>query len=165
MIITFETAKLAKEKGFGLGEKDYVTLHTFYSVDGHLNDKIGVYKREKLPKDGIYRVGRLTVEDIEVGVTQGMDNSLDEFILAPPQSVLHKWLREKYGHHVVVIPTITSDWTYKTVRVLSEKDNDIMKGIKSVDSIPPYKEVCGYDYPSYELALEHGLQEALKQIS
>ena len=77
---------------------------------------------------------------------------------------LQKWLRETYGIHIVIIPTVTSFWTYKTVTVISDRDDDVIKGIKSVSDLPPYKEVCGYDFNVYEDALEDALFEALKLI-
>ena len=82
----------------------------------------------------------------------------------PTQSLLQKWLREKFGYHVVIIPTVTSNWTFKTIKVLSEMDNDVISGLKSVSDLPPYKEVSGIDFSTYELALEEGLIEILKQI-
>ena len=83
---------------------------------------------------------------------------------APTQSLLNRWLREKYGVHIVIIPTVTSGWTYKTVRVISELDNDVIIGLKSVDSLPPYKEVCAHDFSTFEEAFEDGIYESLKLI-
>ena len=39
------------------------------------------------------------------------------------------------------------------------------KGIKSISELPPYNNVHGYDYTTYEEALEQGLLEALKLIN
>ena len=83
----------------------------------------------------------------------------------PTQSLLQKWLREQHGIHILIIPTITANWTYKTMNVISERDNDVIMGIKSVSDIPPYKEVCAEDFSTYELALEACLQETLKLIA
>lgn len=94
------------------------------------------------------------------------DEYLDEVEL-PKEitlTLLQKWLREKYGVHIVIIPTVTSGWTYKTVRVISELDNDVIIGLKSVDSLPPYKEVCADDFSTFEEALEDGIYESLKLI-
>ena len=88
----------------------------------------------------------------------------NKYYSAPTQSLLLKWLREKHGIHILVIPTITSDWTYKTITVTSERDNDVILGIKSVSDLPPYTEVCGEDFRTYEDALENGLIESLKLI-
>lgn len=95
------------------------------------------------------------------------DEYLDEVELPKELTLtlLQKWLREKYGVHIVIIPTVTSGWTYKTVRVISELDNDVIIGLKSVDSLSPYKEVCGYDFNTFEEALEDGMQETVKLIN
>ena len=82
----------------------------------------------------------------------------------PTQTLLQRWIRETHGIHIVIIPTVTSFWTYKTVTVISDRDDDVIKGIKSVSDLPPYKEVCGYDFNTYEDALEDALFEALKLI-
>lgn len=76
-----------------------------------------------------------------------------------------KWLREKHGVHIVIIPTVTTNWTYKTVRVMSEIDDDVILGLKSVSELPPYTEVCGYDFNTYEDALEDAIKETLKTIN
>ena len=83
---------------------------------------------------------------------------------APTQSLLAKWLREIHGIHILVIPTVTAAWTFKTVTVLSKRDNDIITGIKSVSDLPPYKGVHGYDYALFEDALEEALKESLTLI-
>lgn len=83
----------------------------------------------------------------------------------PTQSFLAKWLRDKHGIHILIIPTVTTAWTFKTITVLSERDNDVIIGLKSVSDLPPYKEVNGYDYSTYEQALEAGLLESLKQLT
>lgn len=87
-----------------------------------------------------------------------------DFILAPTQTQLHDYLIEKHGYYIVVIPTVTSHWTFKSVKVISEVDNDVISGLISVSDLPPYKEVNGTDYPTHTEALEAGLQEVLKQI-
>lgn len=88
-----------------------------------------------------------------------------EHPLAPTQSFLQKWIREKHGIHMVIIPTITGNWTYKTVTVISERDNDYISGIKDVSDLPPYNNVCGYDFSTYENCLEDALVESLKMIN
>lgn len=82
----------------------------------------------------------------------------------PTQELLHKWLREIHGLYVFVIPTVTAAWTYKIITVISKRDDDVIMGLKSVSDLPPYKGVCGYDFGTYELALEDALVECLKQV-
>jgi hypothetical protein len=82
----------------------------------------------------------------------------------PTQAELHKWLIEQHGQYICVIPTVTANWTFKTIGVLYHVDFDVMSGLKDVSDLPPYKEVNKYDYSTYEQALEAGLIEVLKQI-
>ena len=92
------------------------------------------------------------------------DDYVNESVSAPTQSFLQKWLRDIHGIHIIIIPTVTSSWTYKTVTVISQRDEDVIKGIKNVSDLPPYKEVCGYDFSNFEDALEDALFKALKLI-
>lgn len=133
-LIDFLTAVLAKEKGF-----NKVEVNSYF----HLNEG--------------YKLGyALCYSEVL--------NQTKTCLLAPTQSLLQKWIRELHGIHILIIPTITGNWTYKTVTVISERDEDVIKGIKSVSDVPPYKEVCGYDFSTYELTLEDALYEALKLI-
>ena len=132
--VSFETAKLAKQKKYP--QMDYLSY--------------------VLPDDK-NKYPYLT------GIHPCHFNSKKVFH-APTQTLLQRWLREIHGIHIVIIPTVTSFWTYKTVTVISERDDDVIKGIKSVSDLPPYKEVCGYDFNTYEDALEYALFESLKLI-
>ena len=139
--ISFETAKLAKEKGFPQ-EPNRLRI-PYYNYKGVFKGDVTDWLKVYLKKE---------------------NTSAVESVSAPTQSLLQKWLREEHGIHIVVIPTVTSDWTFKTVRVLSKIDHDVIKGIKSISELPPYNNVHGYDYTTYEEALEQGLLEALKLI-
>ena len=85
------------------------------------------------------------------------------FLAAPTLSIAAKWLREKHGYYPLIIPTVTSSWTFKRIRVMSEadfKDGNVIE----VEQ-PPYKGVDASDYSTYEQALSAGIKEALKLIS
>ena len=108
-LVSFKTAKLAKEKG-------YIDMsYPVYSYDGF---KILSYT-----------------------------NSMNIYP-CPTQSLLQKWLREKYCIHIEIIwvDTLSDIYVYH----ISTTNNAIRP-----DSI---------FYHSYEEALETGLQEALKLI-
>ena len=137
MIISFKTAKLAKEA--------FVKDHTELKYSCICT---GIYWLS----DGKY--------DFEEKFIFHREHSVP----APSQEALHKWLREKHGFHVICTPTVTSDWTFKSVTIVSDKENAVLKSIKSVSDVPPYKEVNGFDYSTYEKALEAGLREGLKLI-
>lgn len=133
--ITLETSKLAKEKNYN----EYCEK--------------GYYKYELIDKEKVYLLWSDAL---------GYGSTLVGY--APKQHELQKWLREKHGIHILIIPTVTAAWTYKTVTVISERDNDVIVGIKSVDDLPPYKNVCGEDFNTYEDALESALKNSLNQI-
>ena len=108
-IISLETAKLAKEKGFDIRQE------TFYNEGSGWS----------LQSDSIIRTGK------------------DEFLEAPTQSLLAKWLREVHMTDIVVRRT-ASELGYHW-----------------------YIQGCineGYG-KTYEVALEEALQEALELIS
>ena len=137
-LISFETAKLAMTKG--------------YRLTTQLGNEVQLYNDS----------GRL-IENIDYEPEFDITEESHD-IIAPTQSFLQKWLREKHGQHILIIPTVTSAWTYKTVKVTSEIDNDVILGLKSVNELPPYKGVSGEDFNTYEEALEAALFEALKLL-
>tara|TARA_R110000822_G_scaffold308560_1_gene436650 strand:+ start:112 stop:471 length:360 start_codon:yes stop_codon:yes gene_type:complete len=115
-LVTFDTAKLAKEKGF---------------------DEI-VYGR--------YMFNPNQLESSE----KAHKNTWDEnYLAAPTQSLLQRWLRDEKNLWVGV--DHYKNRTY-TAHISDECDNS-----KS-------DELFGNIYYSYEQALENGLQEALKLI-
>jgi len=75
---------------------------------------------------------------------------------APTQSMLRKWIRDKHYLHIVIIPTVTAYYTYKIVDVQLQPENPIER--------PPYKDVNGTDYQTYEDALEAAMVECLTNI-
>ena len=113
-LITFETAKLAKEKGF-----DIKTKYSWYVPD---NSKPII---EKHKPDGLY------------------------YLSCPTQSLLTKWLREKYDIDVIINTYRNQNQKYYKY-FISEKSKNVIKSEEY--------------YNTYEDALEIGLQEALKSI-
>ena len=122
-LISFETAKLAKEKGFPQ-ETDRLEI-PYYNYKGEFKGDISDWRIRK------YIRGEAT-SDIE-------------FVSAPTQSLLAKWLREEHNIHLIAYKNINIDgydWCFITT-----------DGITNINS-----------YKTYEDAYEIGLQEALKQI-
>lgn len=115
-LISFNTAKLAKKKGF-----DLLTVNgiTEYNVI----------------KSGKYNLP--------------MDWNGSDFISCPTQSLLQKWLREK--HNIEVISLRAEDFMFYKYKVSNIKKLKI--NLKA-----------GFEFNTYEEALEKGLQEALKLI-
>lgn len=120
-LISFETAKLAKEKGFNINTK-------------HWYDQTEVLNPVKGAR------GAMMYENIGY---------------APTQSLLQKWLREVHNIHID-IPFYHSLNESKPFGLFMD-----MKRNNHWD----YVEYTGNDaFATYEDALEHGLQEALKII-
>jgi len=112
-LITFDTAKLAKEKGFNITTKSSFLLRS-----------------QRLYKD------------MDCNNKVEGDN---EFVSAPTQSLLQRWLREVHNIHVWGIPN---------------NEPSICDGY-----VPIIQGKAKYGkYNTYEQALEAGLQEALKLI-
>ena len=134
-LISFETAKLAKEKGFCNGSDGcYFQFTEDYIYDDDSNHP------ESYKKDEIRFYEFFHRNDFK-----------HDYCEAPTQSLLQKWLREK--HHLIIIvayqyehdSTPYSYWSYKESQSL------------------PINQWVNY-LKTYEEALEMGLQDALKLI-
>lgn len=122
-LISFETAKLAKEKGF-IGTNnttDYVPMY----------------------------IESILIEG------QGEDDCRDGYYLAPTQSLLQRWLREKHEIHVELCVDV-----YDDLETMCFRGFNILN-MKEYDSLDSSNNDC---FKIYEQALEAGLQEALKLI-
>ena len=115
-LISFETAKFAKEKGF-------IYAYEFYDKEGNIED---------------------------FGMVGGWTDCHDENYAAPTQSLLQKWLREKYDIDVIINTYRNQNQKYYKY-FISEKSKNVIKSEEY--------------YNTYEDALEIGLQEALKLIN
>ena len=141
-LVEFETAKLAKEKGFN------------YPTSCGYEEKGEIYRPHYWDSD------------CETNMIVLKEDSLDEDVpyLAPTQALLQRWLRGEHNIVVVLIPERYSDRVNYLIQA--------QKWYLSVDpSTSPNFIVEGGgwfndngDYPTYERALEKGLQEALKLI-
>lgn len=103
-LIDFETAKLAKAKGFnqivGIGVK--YNLGQYYNHKGELN-------------------GAFSIEHLRSIVNKEEANS-EPIVAAPTQSLLQKWLREV--HSIIVSVDIGDDRTYFiSLTVISHNSN------------------------------------------
>ena len=127
---------------------------------------IAVMLKEKGFPQSKKKVGKYTnIAYIETGGIQGGGGSMEvgEYVEAPTLSLAARWLREKHGYYPLIIPTVTSSWTFKKIRVMSEanfKDGALIE----VEQ-PPYEGVDASDYDTYEQALSAGIKEALQYLS
>jgi hypothetical protein len=149
-LISFETAKLAKEKrfdwetsyGYDIQHKD-LTDHTIIHNEGNYmwseELETEIYYIEDYSSDRRHNY----VRDI-----YNWNNS-NYYYSAPTQSLLQKWLREEHEIYVDVLSNNMNKKINFTVRYYNFKKLKI--------------EVIG-NYPVYEEALEKGLYESLKLI-
>ena len=121
-LISLKTVKLAKEKGF-----DFTAL---------------LYRDSNTLQFALNWKARLEYNSVFENPEQKSN-----LIKLPTQSLLQKWLREKYNIIVFVAPVIPliGDYAYT---IATRPSNEINAGI----------------YASYEETLERGLFEALKLI-
>ena len=144
-LVTFETAKLAKEKGFSESQ------FNGYNDQGKLKSTIGDYDWIKFSSSG------------------------EGFYVAPTQSQLQKWLREEHGIYVsvpVYQPEAPGTFfliahinTSRGSEYVREKCIRKFNGIQTSNTWQGSSETfCADVKGDYEKALEVGLLEALKLI-
>lgn len=131
-LVTFITAKLAKEIGFGRDFTGTYYVPAFYSEDG------------------------VEARETEFHIK---DCSIDDRYFRPSQSVLNRYLREKYK--LIITPTYGCNdqphWSVNIANVADNLDDDGHVLNSGIDFKPGL-------FETYEAALETGLQIALKLI-
>jgi hypothetical protein len=155
-LITFETAKLAKEKGFTMFKDSFKSA----LIDSRNYD---------VQRYSFYRVIKEEqMLNLSVGTNSSNINGLwesyndENFVtqknyFAPTQSLLQKWLREV--HNIDVF--INRDGMFKKESYcIFIHDN-----IKDISRLRPLDNDVFSGYSTYEEALEIGLQEALKLLN
>lgn len=140
-LVKFETAKLAKEKGF----------------DGHTGyDHVGWHGFVYYHKD----IGKLyNSANIEYFANR---------IAAPTQSLLQRWLREKHKIHVLPSVTCNIEGSIYFCSITSFFEDSLKHKWIEDEEFKELKEIGIRNYKifkTYEQALEQGLLEALKLIS
>lgn len=147
-LISFETAKLATEKGFNEESLYFYTKPNskMFGIDEH-----GRSFSIKNTSKKLYQCG-----------SHAALNTKNVYF-APTQSLLKKWLRKKYHIHIEVEP---KEWNNKTFKW--------RYSIGKMETIndPRFSDNVIYDvyhsnyefYNSYEAALEKALYEVLKSI-
>ena len=156
-LIEFKTAKLAKEKGF----EEKTPFYYYYYEDNKNNRRLYSEKilKAELKENEVshtrYRMcgGGPDATDYEKSFVKYNDLLIDinryparnVMFQAPTQSLLQKWLREKYKKHIDINPFYyKGDFISWNLRIHNTYYKD--------------------KYNSYEEALEIGLQEVLKLI-
>ena len=167
-LIKFETAKLAKEKGFSMLAKNFssalvdsrnnkVQRYSFYREFNESN-----YTRKNYPMTEYeprvqfeFEVGTNCnhIFGLEKSYLQPDNQYLTaHFYLAPTQSLLQKWLKDVHDIQLYVVPVGHSDFSikYYYYQILGK---DCSTGKHKINR-----------FITYEEALEAGLIEALKLI-
>ena len=91
--VPYDVALAMKELGFGLSDNDYINSPFFYNEEGKfIFCETGI---RRIYKDVQTHLGADTINDFE-GYLITVDNSLDDFVLAPTYSQAFRWFREKY---------------------------------------------------------------------
>lgn len=143
-LITFETAKLAKENGFSVDSTD-----NYFSWEKRIgNVPLGLVHEEN---------NKLTLKEMKK-----FKNNLFPQILyqRPSQSILQKWLRDKFFIQIDVVAY------YDEEQLPLHKDNiQKPKGYFFWNYYDEdFSESKAIKFETYEEALELGLQESLKLI-
>ncbi len=160
ILITFQVAKLAKEKGFSeYGYYFYTEEDGLCSIDSD-GDILNIYDENLNQIDYRYDSnGDFWFND------EGDVFYTPEKYLAPTQSLLAKWLREEHNIHIKIDDFIDDktgiEWDYEIVIIgtdLDEKGNYIPLISYDMNNSIERK------FKTYEEALELGLLEALNLI-
>lgn len=142
-LISFPTAKLAKEKGFNLIVKNYYYPEAYGTIIPIIND-----------------------HDINVNINAHESNA---YYSAPTQSLLQRWLREVHKISINIFYE-RGNWYYILFKlpnsedILKSKDESNQDADLYLDDERITDEWFTQENKSYEKALEIGLQEALKLI-
>ena len=129
-LISLETAKLAKEKGFK--EMCFAAFHKNNRNDGYFESGI-------ISQSEYFRFPNMSNGD-KIAVLQ---KDYIHTILRPTQSLLAKWLREEHNIHLIAYKNINIDgydWCYITT-----------DGITNINSYKTYEE-------AYEIGLQEALK-------
>ena len=141
-LISFDTALLAKEKGFNYKSEYYFSPqdpnHSFPKGHARYGKYNLIHKSYEYTNNS----------NIEYHYFAG---DLELTIPAPTQSLLQKWLREVHNIHIKVCSN-NNDWYF------------ILESIDYSKSLE-FKSQCEKDYGTYEEALEEALKESLKLIN
>jgi len=135
-IISYETANLAKEKGFNIPTRN------FYADESWNDDKLYACNEVGYPD---------FTNDME------SDHGFGDIILTPTQSQLQRWLREVHDLDVSPYPHYTNKWRF-TIQEFNFRHHRGHFGVCVT------KDWSGINPTTYEQALELGLQDALKLI-
>ena len=131
--VPYEPSLALKELGF---DEPCLAFWDVYNGGTHLLFKQRIEYHWLLRLFGKKPEPVLEISNGEIEYLEG-----DGAILAPTFSQAFRWLLKNHNLYGIIIPTITMNWTFKTMTVVE----DIME-------VPPYKHVDANDFNTYEEA-------------
>ena len=134
-LVSFKTAKVAKEKGF-----DWECSNYFQD-----SSRAGVFK--------IDSINNRTIDELHVE-----DSGCVIFYAVPTQSLLQRWLREKYKIFINVEINSNEEYRVTVFKIIIAFKDTFNRATFDNNQYSESR------YKTYEEALEKGLQEALKLI-
>lgn len=160
-LVTFETAKLAKEKGFDAKCRDAFEWYVFENktfgptelkLESSAMHCYSPGDRHEMPVETLKRLAFVE----KFMRDQYFNSSLPPWLYArPTQDLLEGWLRKAHNQGIIVHPTIYGGYTYKLLFMRDRVRNEF--GVNSViDDQGPYK--------THEIAREQALVYALKLL-
>jgi hypothetical protein len=135
--VSYEIAVEVRELGFN------EPCFTTYDLECKLRNPFDYAKSEydlHLPyiedtKEWIHN-SELTIQNFN-----GPVSLYERFVTAPLYQQVVRWFIDKHNLYGIIIPTVTMDWTFKTMNV-----------VKGIVEVPPYNHVDAGDYNSREEA-------------
>ena len=164
-LIEFETAKLAKEKGF----EEY--CHSYYFEDSTFKEFILTGTNGYYGEEYEFELEEFTKNWNDKWLTKKngdrcfgckKKNIYFETFSAPTQSLLQKWLREKHNLDVIPIRIRNSSIYYSDIQYPSKPYYSQCSQYTEEQTDADYNNTLIY---SFEKTLEKGLQEALELIN
>jgi hypothetical protein len=148
-LVSFELAKLAKDKGFNEYCENAFDVYKDKNISENIKDETAIEFFDGFVKD-LHGYKNYRGADAKENYLHRRDISDDLWLLRPTQSLLQKWLRDVHDIHVSVSPMHLS-------RGWRQQAYNMKKGHYKGAS-------AGFHYKTYEEALEIGLEQALKLI-
>jgi len=149
-LVSFKTAKLAKDNGFNIRCRFYYPTENPFSESRFEIKEIGIFNYEHI---GELHCSKFIRDNKE---TTTLQYNIDPYIEAPTQSLLQRWLREE--HNILVgVYSNASGWYWERM--------DNIGGTHRADSDYSGDDLNSGAFTSYELAMESGLLNALQSIT
>ena len=119
--VSFETAKLLKEKGF-----EYNPDESYWLIDAN---------------NTLYWISSIGAYDYVDVPTESFQRPKNGYRLVT-QAMAMKWLREKHGLYVVIRPYVTEEGTLSLFDIKSIKEKGVVVNLKTKTGFNSYEEAA-----------------------